>query len=275
MTLSDVINIWITGRAPTTQYRYRRLAERLDAESQRLFKKSLLAVKPPELLALFRGLNGCDRTKAGQIFIIKSLFTTVIELELRPDNPTLSIKAPKFEDRLAQRIIKHEQVQQVIAAARCDRDRLLMQLMYNAGLRVSEAVNLKTTDVLGNGVIQVWGKGQKLAYVRIQPELETRLLERVKTLPEGGYLFPSPYYHDKPLVRGQACWIVKQAAKRAGLPKVSPHWFRHAHATEALQRGADVTVVKESLRHKSLDTTMRYVHISPTEGSALFLPPIE
>ncbi len=66
--------------------------------------------------------------------------------------------------------------------------------------------------------------------------------------------------------------IVLAAAKRAGLSgNVSPHWFRHAHATHALENGASITLVKETLGHKSMETTAKYTHVRPNASSTTFL----
>lgn len=66
--------------------------------------------------------------------------------------------------------------------------------------------------------------------------------------------------------------IVKAAAKRAGLSEnVSPHWMRHAHATHALERGAPITLVQDTLGHKSMETTAKYTHVRPNASSSQFL----
>jgi len=66
--------------------------------------------------------------------------------------------------------------------------------------------------------------------------------------------------------------IVKAAAKRAGITgSVSPHWMRHAHATHALERGAPITLVQDTLGHKSMETTAKYTHVRPNASSSQFL----
>ncbi len=73
-------------------------------------------------------------------------------------------------------------------------------------------------------------------------------------------------------MRSQINRIVSVAKQQAGIDKaVSPHWFRHAHASHALHRGAPVALVKETLGHASLDTTAAYLHVSPDESSGLHL----
>jgi integrase/recombinase XerD len=76
-----------------------------------------------------------------------------------------------------------------------------------------------------------------------------------------------------PLDASQAWRTIRAAAKRAGIEKpVSPHFMRHPHANHALERGANVALVKEALGHANLDTTRRYIHARPGESSGLVLP---
>jgi integrase/recombinase XerD len=76
------------------------------------------------------------------------------------------------------------------------------------------------------------------------------------------------------LTSGQAYRIVKAAGVRAGVPGLSPHWLRHAHASHALDGGATIHVVRDTLGHASLATTSRYLHARPGDSSALYLPAV-
>jgi integrase/recombinase XerD len=79
--------------------------------------------------------------------------------------------------------------------------------------------------------------------------------------------------HSRPLSATQAWRVVKPAAARTGLPAdVSPHWMRHAHASHALDRGAPISLVRESLGHSSLATTSKYTQARPDVGSGRYLP---
>jgi len=78
---------------------------------------------------------------------------------------------------------------------------------------------------------------------------------------KGGHLHPSQVWR-----------IVEKSAGRAGIKKaVSPHWFRHAHASHALDRGAKISLVKKTLSHSSIQTTGRYLHAKPDESSSTYL----
>lgn len=75
------------------------------------------------------------------------------------------------------------------------------------------------------------------------------------------------------LPRSQIKRIVETAAKRSGInKKVSPHWLRHAHATHALENGADIGLVKDTLGHDNVATTSRYLHVRPNDSSSMYVP---
>ncbi len=154
------------------------------------------------------------------------------------------------------------------------RDRALLELLYAAGLRISEALGLDREDLsLDGGFVRVIGKGDKERLVpvgEVALEWLVRYLDEVR--PEwlalhhvepvgGGPLFLSG--HGRRLGRQQAWSIVKHASLEAGLPeRVTPHTLRHSFATHLLEGGADLRVVQELLGHASISTTQLYTHLS-------------
>jgi integrase/recombinase XerD len=154
------------------------------------------------------------------------------------------------------------------------RDRALLELLYAAGLRISEALGLDRDDLsLDGGFVRVIGKGDR---ERLVPVGEVALdwlgryleavrpawlaLHHVEPL-RGGPLFLSA--HGRRLGRGQAWAIVRRAASAAGLPdRVTPHTLRHSFATHLLEGGADLRVVQELLGHASISTTQLYTHLT-------------
>jgi len=154
------------------------------------------------------------------------------------------------------------------------RDRALLELLYAAGLRISEALGLDREDLsLDGGFVRVIGKGDKERLVpvgEVALEWLTRYLDDVR--PEwlalhhvepvrGGPLFLSN--HGRRLGRQQAWTIVKHASTDAGLPeRVTPHTLRHSFATHLLAGGADLRVVQELLGHASISTTQLYTHLT-------------
>jgi len=169
-----------------------------------------------------------------------------------------------------------EEVELLLEAAseRGVRDRTLLEVLYAAGLRVSEATGLDREDVsLDGGFVRVIGKGDRERLVPIGDEaidwLSTWiegarevLLERHHVQPvRGGALFLGD--RGRRLARQQAWAAVSVAAERAGLGgRVSPHTLRHSFATHLLEGGADLRVVQELLGHASISTTELYTHVT-------------
>ena len=122
-----------------------------------------------------------------------------------------------------------------------------------------------------DGQISVFGKGRKTRVVRLPASVWRDLLElRDNALDDEPIFRSRKRGHLTPM---QVLRIVKAAAKRAKLPAgVSPHWMRHAHASHALERGATVALVQQTLGHASVATTGRYLHARPSESSSRYLP---
>jgi integrase/recombinase XerD len=155
------------------------------------------------------------------------------------------------------------------------RDRALMELLYAAGLRISEALRLDREDLSADGgFVRVIGKGDKERLVPVG-EVALAWLERYETQvraawlaaapPEGwdrgGPIFLTP--RGRRLARQQAWSIIKAAARRAGLDeRVTPHTLRHSFATHLLEGGADLRIVQELLGHASISTTQIYTHVT-------------
>src|ERR1044072_7643402 len=145
------------------------------------------------------------------------------------------------------------------------RDRAMLELMYAAGLRVSELVSLKQAEVdIHAGVVNCHGKGSKERRVPIGKSAIHWLQKYVAV--KAGY-GRSPYLNlfldrGKPLTRQLAWTIIKTHAKKIGLDNVSPHTLRHSFATHLLQHGADSRSVQALLGHSDISTTQIYTHIT-------------
>jgi integrase/recombinase XerD len=145
------------------------------------------------------------------------------------------------------------------------RDRALLELMYAAGLRVSELVVLKLADVeIHAGLVTLQGKGSKQRRVPIGKSA-IHWLQRYATVRAAWGQEHKPQFflqQGKPLTRQTAWTIIKKLAKQAGLQEVSPHTLRHSFATHLLQRGADSRSVQALLGHSDISTTQIYTHIT-------------
>lgn len=146
------------------------------------------------------------------------------------------------------------------------RDRAILEVLYGAGLRISELVGLNIDDLNPRGGwIKVLGKGSRQRIVPLGQKahfwIRKYLREKGKEKREKVPLFCNRYGER---ISRQTCWaIIKKYAERAGLTKqISPHTLRHSFATHLLSRDADLRVVQELLGHSNIDTTQIYTHIS-------------
>lgn len=205
-------------------------------------------------------LDCAHSTRVKHLNILKALFSWVTEqddspIRRSPIGKRFSLAAPP--DSLQERILSEEQVTALIAAAAPGRDRLMLRLMYEAGLRVSELCGLRWKH-LKAGELAVYGKGGKSRRVGVSPDL-WNLLNGDRGA-AGEPVFASRT--GKPLSPVDVHRVIKSAAAAAGLPDgVSCHWLRHSIASHALDAGAPPQLVQQSLGHASLATTSRYAHI--------------
>jgi integrase/recombinase XerD len=170
---------------------------------------------------------------------------------------------PKF---LNQTEIEHLLLQPDVSQETGLRDRAILETMYAAGLRVSEAVDLKITDVdLDAGILTCTGKGSKTRKVPIGASavewLKSYLaLRRKKENVEIQNLFVTPA--GKPLNRQIIFNFIKEYGEKIGRGDISPHTLRHSFATHLIQNRADVRSVQQMLGHSDISTTQIYTHIT-------------
>ncbi len=143
------------------------------------------------------------------------------------------------------------------------RDGLIIRLMYASGLRISELLNLKVSDILfSEGFIRIKGKGEKERLVPVDNrtlELLKEYLKSRESVRGGDYVFLSN--RNKPFTR-QGMWkLIKKRFRRLGID-LKPHTLRHMFATHMLENGANIRAVQEMLGHESITTTQIYTEIS-------------
>jgi integrase/recombinase XerD len=145
------------------------------------------------------------------------------------------------------------------------KNRAALMTCYGAGLRVSEAVALKVSDIDGKRrLIRVeQGKGQRDRYAMLSDRLHMVLRRYWKAFRPGFYLFPS-WKQDRHMSAGALQLACREAAAHAGLrKKVTVHGLRHAFATHLLEQGTDLRIIQVLLGHSQIDTTARYTKVSP------------
>ena len=163
----------------------------------------------------------------------------------------------------------------LVRAAPTKRDRILLQVAYAGGLRVSEIVSLTWSDVIerdGDQVqLSVTGKGGHVRDVLL-PEVVSRNLMALRGDADSDAPLFKSRKGGKPMGARAVNYMIKAAAAKAEVnPDISAHWIRHGHASHALDRGATLADVKETLGHANVATTSTYLHSRPDRSSGLKL----
>jgi site-specific recombinase XerD len=224
-------------------------------------------------LAAMRADGLAASTIARRIAAVRAYFRHELLLGARSDNPAAGLKSPR-RPRTLPRTLSPAEAERLIDASngtapRAMRDRALAELLYGAGLRVSEALGLQKASVdLDDRIVRVVGKGGKERIVPLgrpaaeavrrylalgRPHLDRRHRPDLFLNARGGAL-----------TRAGAFLILRRLAEKAGLDpeRVHPHLLRHSFATHLLEGGADLRSVQEMLGHADLSTTERYTHVS-------------
>lgn len=213
------------------------------------------------------------KSQARLISSIKSFFKFLQIDEKREDNPAELLESPKIGLYLPD-VLSHEEVVTLIKSIDLskqegERNRSIIETLYGCGLRVSELINLKLSDLyLNENFIRVTGKGDKQRLVPVSERtinFITIYRDSIRV-----HQIPKPNCEDilflnrrgGKLTREMIFIIIKNIAEKAGIKKkVSPHTFRHSFATILLKNGADLRSIQQMLGHKSITTTEIYTHL--------------
>lgn len=213
------------------------------------------------------------RSQARIISGLKSFFTYLIFEDYRTDNPMELIETPKIGRKLPD-TLSIQEIDSLIAAIDLskpegERNRAMLETLYGCGLRVSELISLKISDLFfEEGFIKITGKGNKQRFVPIGKATEKYInlyhKEIRNHLPiqkgQEDTLFLNR--RGRQLTRAMIFTIIKDLAKKINLNKaISPHTFRHSFATHLLENGADLRSIQLMLGHESITTTEIYVHL--------------
>jgi integrase/recombinase XerD len=205
---------------------------------------------------------------------VKSLLAFCLKIGYTRFNVGGALTVRKTKNTIAERILPHEDITRIIELEGNKRNHAILRFLYESGCRVSELCGLKWRDIQPreNGLAQVtiFGKGDKTRHVLISKRLYGKLQKLRGDDGLDAPVFPTRTggHLDQPAVFR----IMQAAVRRAGIDQpISPHWFRHAAASHALDNGAPISLVKEQLGHASLETTSTYVHARPSDGLFKFL----
>ena len=233
-----------------------------------------LALK--DLQQFMKWITELGMTASSQARIISGIkaFYKYCSLEnISRTDPTTLLEAPKLKRKLPD-VLSFEEIESIIAQVDLSkpeggRNKAILETMYSCGLRVSEVVNLKISQLyLDLGFIRVTGKGDKERLIPIGSSAIKYITVyknniRVHSAPKKGYedfLFLNN--RGSQLSRVMIFYIIKDLTLKAGIKKtVSPHTFRHSFATHLVEGGADLRAVQEMLGHESITTTEIYTHL--------------
>ena len=216
--------------------------------------------------------NKKSRSQARSISAIKSYFNYLIFEGHIKKSPISDIESPKLEKKLPEvlteleieKLIKSFDLQQNFG----QRNRTIIEVLYGTGIRVSELVNLKLSNIFfKESIIKIIGKGNKERFVPLGKiatiEIRKYLKIRDKSIIDSKFsdiVFLNRY--GRGLTRSMIFKIISDSYKRIGLDKkISPHTLRHSFATHLLKNGADLRTIQIILGHESITTTEIYTHL--------------
>ncbi|MBA2127370.1 hypothetical protein DLM45_14225 [Hyphomicrobium methylovorum] len=212
--------------------------------------------------------QNCNR----QVAAVKALLGFAHQVGYTRFNVGPLLKLKKAPRKLAQRIMPEVEIHLLIRATagsrHPQRDRALFETGYYGGLRVSELASLTWDEIIprenGEAQLALIGKGDKPRHVLLPADIAARLTAlRCGASPKASVFG---------IKEREINYLIKRTAKRAGVNEAaSAHWFRHAHASHAIDNGAPITLVSQTLGHADLKTTSVYTHARPNESSSRFL----
>ena len=235
-----------------------------------------LEITPDHLQQFIEYINSLGMTPHSQARIlsgIKAFYKYIMFDDLLEKNPADLIEGPKLGRKLPDTLSYHE-IEQLFEAIdhstpEGQRNRAMLEVLYSSGLRVSELIDLRLTNVMEDiGFLRVVGKGNKerlvpigsdaLKYLKIYTD-EVRVHLKIAPGHEN-YAFLNR--RGKKMTRVMVFTVIKQLVTKIGMKKnVSPHTFRHSFATHLIEGGADLRAVQEMLGHESITTTEIYTHL--------------
>lgn len=213
------------------------------------------------------------RTLARSLAAIRQFYNFISDTTGSAENPTYKVETPQVKRTLPDFLTVIEVEKLYRSVSENDmyelRDKSIFELLYSCGLRISEAVELKTENVdFVNRIVKVKGKGNKERFVPMGDEairIISKYMQESRPMILGNrtseYLFISK---KGPILNRKSVWrLLKGYVDRAGIKKnITPHTLRHSFATHLLENGADLRSVQEILGHMDISTTQIYTHLA-------------
>lgn len=223
-------------------------------------------------------------TISRHISSLRTFYSYLYKQKLVDKNVFKSVTLPKKEKRLPK-YMTNEDIDLVFNIPDMNyplgqRDRLIFELLYGTGIRVSELCNIKLSDIdFNNKTIRIIGKGSKerlVCYGDICKDIMNKYINDGRLIllnnKTNDYLIVGAYKKDKKISVRSIQSIISRIIEKAALKKnITPHTLRHTFATHLLNEGCDILIVKELLGHSSLDTTGIYTHVSNERLRKIYL----
>ncbi|MBM3164416.1 MAG: site-specific tyrosine recombinase XerD [Bacteroidetes bacterium] len=226
-----------------------------------------------DLVSIFYDLGLSARSQARIISGIKQFFGFLLAEQVIANDPSELLEQPKLGRKLPE-VLDIQEIDALISAvdlskAEGHRNRAILETLYSCGIRVSELVNLKLSDLFfEEGFIRVIGKGNKERLVPVSEKVEKELSfyldheRKHMNILKGDENIVFLNRRGQRLTRVMIFTIIRQLAQAIGLKKIiSPHTFRHSFATHLLEGGANLRAIQEMLGHESITTTEIYTHM--------------
>ena len=264
------------GLSDNTVLAYLRDVQHLSrwAEPQGLLPPEITPEHLRQVTAVLADVHVAPTTQCRIISGWRAFFRMLVQEDVLADNPADFLEMPTRPEHLPDVLTDEdiEAMQRTFDRSKpgSERNYVIVEVLYGCGLRVSELVNLKLSNIYADEqMLQVVGKGNKERWVPINSHAlqlvqDYILYQRSQlTIQPGEELYVFLNLRGHRLTRVAVFLFVKKAAEDAGIKKqVSPHSLRHSFATELVQNGADLRAVQEMLGHESLTTTEIYTHLS-------------
>ncbi|HEX4959669.1 MAG TPA: site-specific tyrosine recombinase XerD [Thermoanaerobaculia bacterium] len=271
------------GLAQNTVASYRNDLARLGEWLAKRKGHDLLTADASDLAAHMRDLRQqglSPRSSARALAAIRGFYENQVVLKERADNPAVNLLPPKLFKPLPK-VLSEDEVDALLATPDVAtpiglRDRAMFELLYAAGLRVSELVGLNLSQLrLDAGFLVAFGKGNKERVVPVGEQSEhwiRRYLAEVRpTLGHGRHPMVFLNRYGEPMSRSGFWRIIKAHGRQAGIrSQLSPHVLRHSFATHLLEHGADLRAVQSMLGHTDISTTQIYTHIHQARLKSLY-----
>ena len=260
----------LVGLAPSTQGHYLKALIKLKEH----YDKSPVKLSTQEirqyLLYLLRERKLASNTYNVHVYALRFFYCVTLRQPLRKlDLPTTKVTY-KLPD-----ILNSDDVQRIIKATSNIKHRALLMTIYGAGLRVSEALNLRIKDIDSKRMtLHIRNaKGGKDRYAILPPVVYQALKQYWKACKFVDYVFPSKNNQHQPLTSSSVSVLFKAIKVQLGITKAGGiHGLRHAFATHLLESGADIFAIKELLGHASIQSTVRYLDFVPSRHQNLISP---